>query len=247
MFPQRMADLAGHVRFTTPLAKRQRGKFDGLYDLRWSQDATVVVASGLGGGSLINAGVMEMPKREVFCEARWPREIGGDKERLYELADFLRSWLGAQLATGTRKSAALGKLHSAQPVHVTVSQKKRINAAGVVMSGCHGCGDCATGCNYNAKELLDLNLLYLAWKRGVDIYTGATVLKVQQDWTPEPHWKIYVNQTDGHLRDRQLTPFVVRARRVILAAGTLGSTEILSRSDDLTLSDRAEAWVFGQW
>ena len=46
------------------------------------------------------------------------------------------------------------------------------------------------------------------------------------------------NDPDGHLRDRQLTPFVVRARRVILAAGTLGSTEILSRSDDLTLSDR---------
>jgi cholesterol oxidase len=238
MFPSRMADLPGHVRFTTPLAKRQRGVFDGLFDLRWSQDATVVVASGLGGGSLINAGVMEMPKKEIFNEARWPREISDDKDRLYDLAKQLRAWLGAQPAVSTHKSAVLGQLSLAKPVHVTVSQKEHINAAGVAMSACHGCGDCATGCNYNAKESLDLNLLYLAKQRGVEIYTGATVLKIQQDGTPEPHWQIHVNHTDAHLRDRQLTPFVVRARRVILAAGTLGSTEILSRSNELALSDR---------
>ena len=41
---------------------------------------------------------------------------------------------------------------------------------------------------------------------------------------------MHVNHTDNHLRDRQPNPFAIRARRVILAAGTLGSTEILLRS-----------------
>ena len=75
MFPSRQAELPGHIRFVTPEAKRQRGVYDGLYDMRWSDDAVALVASGVGGGSLINAGVMEMPKPYVFQEARWPREI----------------------------------------------------------------------------------------------------------------------------------------------------------------------------
>ncbi len=77
-FPSRQAELAGHVRFVTPNAARQRGAHGGLFDVRWSDDAVALVASGLGGGSLINAGVMEMPKAEVFREARWPHAIRSD-------------------------------------------------------------------------------------------------------------------------------------------------------------------------
>jgi cholesterol oxidase len=57
--PSRQTDLAGYVRFVTPDAPRQRGAHDGLYVIRSSDDAVAVVASNLGGGSLINAGVME--------------------------------------------------------------------------------------------------------------------------------------------------------------------------------------------
>src|SRR6476646_6082195 len=80
-FPSRQAELAGYARYTTAGASRQRGIHDGLYDIRLSEDAVVVVASGLGGGSLINAGVMEMPLGGVFQEARWPRAIRNDAGR----------------------------------------------------------------------------------------------------------------------------------------------------------------------
>ena len=45
-----------------------------------------------------------------------------------------------------------------------------------------------------------------------------------------PVWQLHVVHTDEKLRRRQGTPTLVRARRVILAAGTFGSTEILLRS-----------------
>jgi cholesterol oxidase len=251
MFPSRQAELPGHIRFTTPEAKRQRGVYDGLYDMRWSDDAVALIASGVGGGSLINAGVMEMPKPYVFQEARWPHEIrkASLDGSLETSAKALRIWLGADRLKATEantdlaKTGALRRLGGGDvdPVHVTVASKNHKNAAGVTLSKCNCCGDCATGCNYNAKESLDLNLLCLAHEAGAQIITGATVLRVAPRETgANGGWQVYVNHTDGHLRDRQLDPFCLRAKRVILAAGTFGSTEILMRSRNarLQLSDQ---------
>jgi choline dehydrogenase-like flavoprotein len=235
-FPSRQADLAGYVRFMTPGAPRQRGVYDGLYDIRWSEDAVAVVASGLGGGSLINAGVMEMPLKEVFLEARWPRAIRNDAERLSNLADQLRPRLGAsqlppKITGALKKTGLLGKLAEegkATPTRITIAAEPGKNGAGVMLNECLLCGDCATGCNHGAKDSLNLNLLELAHRAGAQIFTGATVLRVNTD--PRGGWVLHVNHTDNHLRDRQPAPFQIRANRVILAAGTLGSTEILLRS-----------------
>jgi choline dehydrogenase-like flavoprotein len=239
MFPSRQTELPGYIRFATPDAKRQRGIYDGLYDMRWSDDAVALVASGVGGGSLINAGVMEMPKPYVFQEARWPRKIREASHSLEETAEKLRIWLGArQLTTKDASFAKTGELtrlaglEKVSRVHVTVATEEHNNKAGVALSKCNACGDCATGCNYNAKESLDLNLLCLAHEAGARIVTGATVLRVAPREAGADGWHVYVNHTDGHLRDRQPEPFCLRAKRVILAAGAFGSTEILMRSQN---------------
>lgn len=250
MFPSRQDESPGHIRFATPDAKRQRGVYHGLYDMRWSDDAVALVASGVGGGSLINAGVMEMPKPYVFQEARWPRQIreASHSDSLEDAANELRIWLGAHRLTENNAKTRFGKtealrrlagLRGTNPVHVTVASEERVNEAGVALSECRGCGDCAAGCNYNAKESLDLNLLCLAHEAGARIVTGATVLSVApREGGADQGWQVFVNHTDNHLRDRQLKPFCVYTRRVILAAGTFGSTEILMRSqnDRLQLS-----------
>ena len=90
-FPSRAADLGGFVRFVTREAKRQRGVFDGLYDLRCSADAVAVVACGLGGGSLINAGVMEMPLESVLKEARWPKADQAGRRGRHPEGEFARA------------------------------------------------------------------------------------------------------------------------------------------------------------
>ena len=56
MFPSRFADIGRHVRFSTPDAAAPKGYRSALFDLRISPDMQVLVANGLGGGSLINAG-----------------------------------------------------------------------------------------------------------------------------------------------------------------------------------------------
>lgn len=242
-FPSRMADLAGHARFVTPEATAVRGVRDGLFDVRVSPDVVTLVANGVGGGSLINAGVMAMPLPSVFQESRWPQAIRTDAT-LAALGRKLQQRLGARAVTQEPQKATvmrqLSPTNHFNLAKITVAGRKRANSANVILDKCIACGDCATGCNHNAKASLDVNLLRCAKEAGVEIYTGASVLRLEKSEPRADHWVVVVNHTNGHLRDRQPIPFRVTARRVILAAGTLGSTEILMRSQtpDLRFSSK---------
>src|SRR5215467_5928164 len=88
MFPSRLADLAGHVRFSTPYSPAPRGAREGLFDFRVGSDVSALVASGLGGGSLINAGVMAEPLPDVLDDDAWPPELrnAASRAKLYAQA-----------------------------------------------------------------------------------------------------------------------------------------------------------------
>src|SRR5688572_7874929 len=74
MFPSRFSELAGHVRFDTQAGQPALGRPEGLFDARIGSDVGVLLGNGLGGGSLINAGVMEKPAAGVFAE-HWPHAL----------------------------------------------------------------------------------------------------------------------------------------------------------------------------
>jgi cholesterol oxidase len=233
MFPARLAELPLHVRFSTPNNPEPQGRRDGLFDFRLGEDVSALLANGLGGGSLINAGVMEEPTAAML--RGWPARL---REELY--ATYLgraKAMLGAKgrsirdhpkgeteklraferLAPGRVRAAAIG-----------IGIKDERNAAGINLGECKRCGDCATGCNHGAKNSLDVNLLAQAQAAGAEIYTGATVLKIEQGGGGT--WLLHAAHTDGALRKRQGAAAPLRARNVILAAGTFGSTELLLRA-----------------
>jgi cholesterol oxidase len=218
----------------------------GLFDVRVGNDVSALLASGLGGGSLINAGVMLAPHASVFQESRWPARIradAADPAAWSALFAEARKMLGAApVPAGPAPFAKLAALEAlgraAGPVAtlvrppITVALQAQRSTDGVALRACVECGDCATGCNHGAKESLDLNLLARAQRRGAQIYTGATVLKlVRCEGAFESLWQVHVVHTDDKLRRRAGGALVLRARKVILAAGTFGSAEILLRSE----------------
>jgi cholesterol oxidase len=72
-FPSRFPDLRHEMQLT---GKRLRtGSPAGLYDVRLGEDMHVLVGCGVGGGSLINAGVALRPDARVFRDAVWPGQI----------------------------------------------------------------------------------------------------------------------------------------------------------------------------
>lgn len=247
-FPSRMADLGGHVRFTTPAKAGAKGRLEGLFDVRVGQDMSVLLANGVGGGSLINAGVMEFPSPAIFADPAWPPGLPTYDElsgRAYEIRQELGA--GSRSAPNQIDPASLGagsdRLNAmvtlgGRAVPITVALKQgHLTSGNVQLSACIGCGDCATGCNHSAKDSLDVNLLRRAAGGGAELYTGATVTRVRR---VEDAWELEVWHTDAALRQRMAGALRLRADKVVLAAGTLGSTEILLRSqtDDLRFSDR---------
>jgi len=112
-----------------------------------------------------------------------------------------------------------------------------MNHLGVEQKPCILCGDCIAGCNHTAKNTVQMNYLPDAWNHGAEIFTEVGVRFVEKQG---PKWLVHF-EPRGTKREkfRAPNPFV-SADIVILAAGTLGSTEILLRSkqNGLPLSDR---------
>ena len=248
MFPVSEAELPGHIRISTPGRPNIRGKADGLLDLRLGPDVCALVANGLGGGSLINAGVMAKTTEAVLRSDAWPRKLreGNALSVYYTKAETL-------LAPGKQgkfklfgkspedfkplKFQALEKLEpktfDSAPLSIAIDPGQ--NSAGIRLEKCINCGDCATGCNHQAKNSLDQNCLVIARRNGAEIYCSATVLRLERMPDGSPGWKLHVVHTDPDLR-RRIATLELRARYVILAAGTFGSTEILLKSKSETLN-----------
>lgn len=255
-FPKRFEDMPGHLRRTDETTASVTGNPEGLFDVRMGQDVVALVANGVGGGSLINAGVLLEPDLADFDPASEAHALVASlKKGWYDKA---RVALGGRVERGgkmvdntidlhpdaakVRKIAALETLGAdlARP-GISVSMACAPNNAGVELAACELCGDCMSGCNVGAKDSLDANLLDLAARAGAKIYSGASVLSLAygQDALGDV-WTLWVSHTDTSLQKRETEPAKIKARHVILAAGTLGSTEILlrSRTDELAFSPR---------
>jgi cholesterol oxidase len=237
-FPSRLPELRRELQLNG--SKMRSGSRTGLFDFRLGADIHVLVGCGLGGGSLINAGVALKPDPRVFTDSVWPEEVTGDG--LLELgfgraASMLRPARYGKTTELTKyraleaSSAAFGVSPVAAPV--VVSFEDTVNPAGVSQPACTLCGDCCSGCNVGAKNTVAMTYLPDARAHGADIFTELAVSHVTKG---EGGWRVYFAPSDG----KDDSPRFVDAKTVVLAAGTLGSTEILLRSRErgLKLSDR---------
>jgi cholesterol oxidase len=132
-----------------------------------------------------------------------------------------------------RLAGDLGVTASAAPWTVTrgPAGTTSTNAVGIDQPNCTDCGNCVTGCNVGAKNTLMMNLIPLAAARGARFVTGANVLTVEPDVAVSPYrWRIRTQRTGSIRTPLEDEHFIVRASYVVLAAGALGSTEILLRS-----------------
>ena len=256
-FPSTFAELAGHVRFSQQDGRPPRGRAEGLFDVRLGGHVNVLLGSGLGGGSLINAAVMERATADAFAVERsdgagpprraWPAAIDLDAlDPHYRQAEAM---LDAQAIPGTvpkldslfAAARSMGAFEHRKAKAAVAFTAKR-TPAGVAMQACLNCGDCVSGCNHRAKQSLDVNYLALAEANGARLFCGATVhrLRPLQPQSEGHAVEFFFTDPDKARSDRA-RPYVVRARRVILAAGTLGSTEILLRSRQAGLPVAADA------
>jgi cholesterol oxidase len=237
-FPSRLPELRRELQLNG--GTMRSGSRTGLFDFRLGPDIHVLVGCGLGGGSLINAAVALRPDTRVFADRAWPEEIrtdglldlGFERARTmlrpshYAKAGELTKYRALEAASGT-----FGVPPVAAPV--VVSFEDVVNPAGVAQPACTLCGDCCSGCNVGAKNTVAMTYLPDAKGHGAEIFTEISVRHVAKH---DRGWRVYFAPTE----EKEAEPRYVDAKTVVLAAGTLGSTEILLRSRErgLGLSDR---------
>ncbi|HVN05782.1 MAG TPA: GMC oxidoreductase [Bryobacteraceae bacterium] len=207
----------------------------------------VFVGCGLGGTSLINANVAVKAEPRVFEDPRWPSALRG---QLVELEDGYRraeemlrpaayppGYPALAKLNALEKSAAELKQSCAR-VPITVNFSEGKNHVGVPQAACMLCGDCITGCNYGAKNTVLFNYLPDAYNFGAEIYTQVSVRYVERK---DGRWLVHYEVLETGMGSGDEPLRSVSADVVVLAAGTLGSTEILLRSKaaGLPLSDQA--------
>ncbi len=240
-YPATLTEFMALAQFSTPLGVI--GPADGLFDFRTQGDVAVVQGCGLGGTSLINAGLAAEPLPWVMQDRAWPQGFRDELPRWPEYVARARHML--QPAAWPEDRPAPGKLAAlrtsgeavGQPCvnwPVNVTYEDGVNHAGVKMRACDGCGDCVMGCNRGAKNTTLFNYLPLAAANGVEIFCQAQVANVTR---VDEHWQIRLSMLgdQADLGERTVT-----ADLVVMGAGTLGNFEILARSRQagLTLSDR---------
>ena len=264
-FPSTFSELPPHVRMVINQAGVSQYA-DGLFDLRLGGDVWALMGNGLGGGSLINAGVTERPAPSVLRDEAWPlkwREPfapgstdpdaalakGSRWDALLEKAAGKDKGVHAQLwETMPVKAQRILDFASAantgwRKVNTTITPPSTsvdgvAGPEGIKEFPCKECGDCFTGCNHQAKRTLSHTYLARARKAGAKLYTGITVRAVQRAADDPSVWEVKCVLTDTKKRPLQShdeaglmnAEFTIRARHVVLSAGTFGSTEILMRS-----------------
>ncbi|HEY5058395.1 MAG TPA: alpha/beta fold hydrolase [Gaiellaceae bacterium] len=251
-FPDTQLELTAQTQADTPAA--HVGSRTALVDIRVNKDMNVLIGCGLGGTSLINANVALEAEPAVFADPVWPRALVDDLDTL--VADGLaraRAMLEPtpypesaptlrKLEALERSAEAMGLPFYRPPINVTFAD--RVNAAGIEQPACTLCGDCVAGCNVGAKNTTQMNYLPDAKRHGAEIFTLASVRRIEQRGD---RWLVHYQALDTGREGFDAPTLFVSADIVVLAAGALGSSEIMLRSKEtgLSLSDRVGARFSG--
>ena len=213
----------------------------GLIEIDRNPTVDVIHANGLGGTSLVNFNVAIVPDRDVFL-ASWPRPFREMVERdrdgvggLNEYFDRARKMLGANRfldGETLRRADVFGRIAKSAgadvvPLEITVNKADRVTRYGIERRACPMHGGDGTGDNTSSKNTLMTNYLPMAKHFGVELFTCVEVDRVEQ--APDGNWRVIGKRRSG-TRGLLDEPVVVSARRVVVAAGTLGTNGILLRS-----------------
>jgi cholesterol oxidase len=243
----------------------------GLFDVRNFKNIDVILSAGLGGGSLIYANVFLEPPDAVFGD-RWPRSCRKDRLQPYysvckevlgsrpipdmvdERRRILRTEMFQKVAREIGRGSRLVDINVffgnnfKQPLDPGVQATNRY---GALQTSCVYCAECDIGCNYQAKNTLDLNYLYRAeTAHGAIIRTEHLVDRIVPVNQRDEDDPAATGQNGYRVYWRDLAnggaPHDAIANRVVVSAGSLGSTELLLRCRDVFKTLPGLSWQLGK-
>jgi cholesterol oxidase len=229
---------------------------NGWLDFRIFRSMAVAQGAAVGGGSLIYANVSVEATPATF-DAGWPTEITyGELAPYYAAVGRMmnvqpvpsgqwpaRTALMHEAATATGHAARFRALDlavnfdpgwdpEAADRYDAARSRRFTNAEGIEQGTCVHLGECDIGCPVLARNTLDLNYIPRAERHGAEVRPLHVVRAIERDGDG---YRVRSDRIEGG----RLVPVTDGARIVVVAAGSLGSTDLLLRCRDVakTLPD----------
>ena len=207
----------------------------GFFQMTFLRHVTAFSGVGVGGGSLVYANTLPIPRAEFFRSGSWAQladwgeelapyyakakeMLGATENPTLDVGDKVLQELAVEMGREDRFERTNVAVFFGEP-EIEVADPF-FGGSGPKRTGCTRCGGCMIGCRVGAKNTLDLNYLYLAEKLGAKVLPRMTALAVRAQaggYVVEARYRLLG-------RRQQFT-----ARGVVVAAGVLGSTDLLLR------------------
>ncbi|EST29511.1 hypothetical protein N566_21935 [Streptomycetaceae bacterium MP113-05] len=224
----------------------------GIQRIHLMDHVMILAGAGVGGGSLNYANTLYVPPSAFFQDRQWGG-ITDWQDELEPYYDQAQRMLGVRLnptmtpsdvhLKAAAEQMGCGDSFHLAPVGVFFGDGRDADGevrgdagsevpdpyfggAGPARRACSECGECMTGCRHGAKNTLNENYLHLAEQAGAVIHPMTTVTGLREDGSGG--FEVRTVPTDR----RKAKPTVLRAGRVVLAAGTYGTQTLLHRMRD---------------
>ncbi len=217
----------------------------GIQRIDAVRDSLILAGAGVGGGSLVYANTLYEPLEAFYRDAQW-RDITDWKSELAPYYDQAKRMLGVvenplrtpsdEVMEKVAGDMGVGETFHPTPVGVffggpdsrpgDLVEDPFFGGAGPARHTCVACGDCMTGCKYNAKNTLVKNYLHLAEQRGARVLPLSTVTRVRP--RDEGGYDVTMKFTKARRTTARSTR-TISAEQVIFAAAAIGTQKLLHR------------------
>ena len=224
----------------------------GILEISFFKDLVALHGAGVGGGSLGYACVQMIPTDDLFANPSWKhladwktvlephyrtasRMLGVTVNPKLWPADRIVEEIGEELGTADAfKPTSVGVFFGDLSDQGRETPDPYFRGAGPARKSCIQCGGCLVGCRNNAKNTLEKNYLYFAEKWGAEIRSQCLVDDIRplasengDDARYEVEFR-YLGKGFGRGSGK------LRARNVIVSAGSLGTQRLLFRCREIT-------------
>jgi cholesterol oxidase len=216
----------------------------GIQRVRLLRDVLVLSGAGVGGGSLVYANTLYSPPAGFYRDPQWRGITDWQAElaphldqasRMLGVADNPDTTVADEVLKEVATDLGVGSTFRLTPVGVFFGDGHArrgatvpdpfFGGAGPERTVCTRCGSCMSGCRVGAKNTLPKNYLWLAEHAGAQIRPLTTVTDLRQD--ADGAWLVRTVPTGAARTSRRAQ--TLRAREVVLAAGALGTQQLLQR------------------
>ena len=217
----------------------------GIFRMSFLPHVTALSGVGVGGGSLVYANTLPVPKRPFFEApswarlARWEEELaphyetalrmlGATRTPFLTAPDEIIREIGTQIGRGdafesTNVAVFFGREGKGDKPGDTVPDPF-FGGKGPERTVCNRCGGCMVGCRHGAKNTLDRNYLFLAEGLGAVVKADTEVTWV----TPLPSGGYELAAREGTSPIPALRKKVrFTAKNVVFSGGALGTVKLL--------------------